>query len=73
MRSSQGTGQDALQTELLVSEAGCELESQRPPLSLLIAPWRRKMKMPVPPGSHTSNEHIARPIDVILELQDSKV
>ena len=32
-----------------------------------------EMEMNVLPRSHVSNEHVARPIDAILELQDSNV
>ena len=46
---------------------------QLPPLPLLMALSGGEMEMNVLPRSHVSNEHVARPIDAILELQDSNV
>lgn len=46
---------------------------QLPPLPLFMALREREMEMNVLPRSHVSNELVARPIDTILEFQDSKV
>lgn len=66
MKHSQRTGQGALRNELVVTEAAENWKATAAPSSLNFSQEEKNGN--VSPRSYLSNKHVARLIDIILEL-----